>query len=83
MIHRRSVDIAAYLSGIQHNPCFVCELISGNPAYQHHIIYKDETAIVFLNKYPTLYGYILIAPLQHLEQVTGGFCATTTIITQR
>jgi diadenosine tetraphosphate (Ap4A) HIT family hydrolase len=28
---------------------------------------------VFLNKYPTLFGYVLVAPLRHVEQVTGDF----------
>jgi ATP adenylyltransferase len=26
-----------------------------------------------LNKYPTLYGYLLVAPVEHREQVTGDF----------
>ncbi len=37
------------------------------------MIYEDETAVVFLNKYPTLYGYTLIAPRVHREQATGDF----------
>jgi diadenosine tetraphosphate (Ap4A) HIT family hydrolase len=30
-------------------------------------------AVVFLNRYPTLYGYTLVAPLEHREHVTGDF----------
>lgn len=73
MTPRRFIDIDTYLNRIQHTPCFICELVAGNPDYQHHIIYQDETAIAFLNKYPTLYGYTLIAPRDHREQVTGDF----------
>ncbi|HCI80203.1 MAG TPA: HIT family protein, partial [Ktedonobacter sp.] len=52
-------------------PCFICELIAGrNP---HHMIYEDETAIVFLTKYQVLYGYTLVAPREHREQATGDF----------
>jgi ATP adenylyltransferase len=29
--------------------------------------------MVFLNKYPVLYGYVLVAPAEHKEQVTGDF----------
>jgi diadenosine tetraphosphate (Ap4A) HIT family hydrolase len=36
-------------------------------------VYKDDVAIAFLNKYPTLYGYTLVAPAEHREQVTGDF----------
>jgi diadenosine tetraphosphate (Ap4A) HIT family hydrolase len=48
-------------------------MAAGNPAYAHEIIYQDDTAIAFLNKYPPLYGYVLVAPREHREQVTGDF----------
>lgn len=83
MSPRRPIDIQAYLDGIQHNPCFICELVAGNPDYRHHIIYEDETAIVFLNKYPTLYGYTLVAPRDHREQVTGDFSMDEYLALQR
>jgi diadenosine tetraphosphate (Ap4A) HIT family hydrolase len=53
--------------------CFICELVSGNPEFAHHVVYEDDDAIAFLNKYPVLYGYALVAPKQHREQVTGDF----------
>jgi diadenosine tetraphosphate (Ap4A) HIT family hydrolase len=53
--------------------CFICEMLSGNPEFGHHIFYEDEIAVAFLNKYPQLYGYSLVAPKQHREQVTGEF----------
>ena len=37
------------------------------------MIYQNEEFIAFLNKYPSLYGYARIAPIQHKEQVTGDF----------
>jgi diadenosine tetraphosphate (Ap4A) HIT family hydrolase len=53
--------------------CFVCELLQGNPEFRHHVIYEDQIAIAFLNKYPNLYGYSLVAPKKHHEAVTGDF----------
>jgi ATP adenylyltransferase len=53
--------------------CFICELLAGNPEFRHHIVYEDEIAVAFLNRYPTLYGYVLVAPREHREQVTGDF----------
>lgn len=70
---RATVDIEAYRDRITSGPCFICEMIAGNLDYRHHIIYEDETAVVFLNKYPVLYGYTLVAPRRHVEQVTGDF----------
>lgn len=66
-------DMAAYVARITTGPCFICQIVAGNPARPHHIIYEDEQAIAFLNAYPPLYGYVLVAPRQHREQVTGDF----------
>ena len=69
----KSFDMAAYVARITAGPCFICEIAASNPDYPHHIIHADEQAIVFLNAYPPLYGYVLVAPRQHREQVTGDF----------
>lgn len=53
--------------------CFICEMLSGNPEFAHHVVYEDEKTVAFLNRYPTLYGYVLAAPKEHREQVTGDF----------
>jgi diadenosine tetraphosphate (Ap4A) HIT family hydrolase len=63
----------AYLRRSQQGPCFICQLLAGDPAYRHHVIYLDQVGVAFLNKYPLLYGYTLVAPRQHREQVTGDF----------
>jgi diadenosine tetraphosphate (Ap4A) HIT family hydrolase len=38
-----------------------------------HVFYEDENAVAFLNRYPTLCGYVLVAPKEHREQLTGDF----------
>jgi diadenosine tetraphosphate (Ap4A) HIT family hydrolase len=53
--------------------CFICELVAGNPEFAHLVVYEDDDTIAFLNKYPAVYGYVLVAPKQHREQVTGDF----------
>ena len=53
--------------------CFVCEFLRGNPAYEHVLIAETPTAVVFLNKYPTLFGNVIVAPKEHREQATGEF----------
>jgi diadenosine tetraphosphate (Ap4A) HIT family hydrolase len=53
--------------------CFICEMLAGNPEFHHHVVYEDDAAVAFLNRYPTLYGYVLVAPKRHREQVTGDF----------
>lgn len=72
-MQRKPWDLDSYTERIQQGPCFLCELVRGNPELPHHIIYEDDNAIAFLNKYPSLYGHTLVAPKRHREQVTGDF----------
>lgn len=73
MMKRKPFNTDAYVETIQSSPCFLCQLVANNSVNPHHIIYEDEEAIVFLNKYPVLYGYSLVAPKSHKEHVTGDF----------
>jgi len=73
MVQYQQVDINSYIERITSDCCFICEMQAGNPEYRHHIIYEDEDAVVFLNKYPILYGYTLVAPRKHCEGVTSDF----------
>jgi diadenosine tetraphosphate (Ap4A) HIT family hydrolase len=63
--------------------CFICELVAGNPEFAHHMVYEDDAAIAFLNRYPSLYGHTLVAPRRHLEQVTGDFAPDDYLALQR
>ncbi|MCP4360008.1 MAG: HIT family protein [Chloroflexi bacterium] len=73
MTKTKSFDMKNYVERTMNGPCFICEILERNPDYPHHIIYEDKNAIVFLNAYPMLYGYTLVAPRKHREQVTGDF----------
>lgn len=53
--------------------CFICEFLSGNPVYEHVLVCETRDAVVFLNKYPTMFGCTLVAPKRHVEHVTGDF----------
>lgn len=72
MSDRVPFDLDGYIERIQNSPCFICEMVAGRLA-GNHLIYQDADCIVFLNKYPVLYGYVLVAPVRHQEQVTGDF----------
>jgi diadenosine tetraphosphate (Ap4A) HIT family hydrolase len=60
-------DSDAYTRRVREGPCFVCAFVAGHPAYQHHTVYEDDDTIAFLNRYPTLLGYCLVAPKNHVE----------------
>ncbi len=71
MSERQPINFAAYIESTRTRACAFCEIVAGR--LPHHIIHQDDAAVVFLNKYPTLYGYTLVAPRAHREQVTGDF----------
>ena len=82
MVDRKSFDLDSYIERIQSSPCFICEMISGR-LNGNHIIHQDNTCIIFLNNYPVLYGYVLVAPIEHKEQVTGSFTVGEYLALQR
>jgi diadenosine tetraphosphate (Ap4A) HIT family hydrolase len=82
MKNRTSFDLDAYIERIQNNPCFICEMVAGR-LDGNHVICQDDEYIAFLNKYPTLYGYVLVAPISHKEQVTGDFTMEEYLSLQR
>jgi len=64
----------AYLARVR-SGCFICGLLNGNPDYFHHVVYRDEVAVVFLNKYPAVRGHLLVAPIEHREHVADDVTA--------
>lgn len=83
MFKRQAFDINAYLRQCETDPCFICEMVSRNSKEQYRIIYENESTIVFLNKYPTLYGYTLVAPKIHLENSIEDFSIEEYLSLQR
>lgn len=82
MNDRIPFDLDAYIHRIQNDPCFICEIIAGR-LNGNHVIYQNDSFVAFLNKYPVLYGYVLVAPVEHKEQVTGNFTMDEYLILQR
>jgi diadenosine tetraphosphate (Ap4A) HIT family hydrolase len=54
------------------NRCFICTIVDGSRT-DHHIVYRDELCVAFLNRYPTLVGYTLVAPVEHRTGVVSDF----------
>jgi diadenosine tetraphosphate (Ap4A) HIT family hydrolase len=66
-------DMDAIHRGFRTQPCFVCRMVQGDVQFPENIIHEDDRALVFLDGYPRAYGYTLVAPKEHREQVTGDF----------
>lgn len=79
---RRRTDLDAVSSELA-GRCFICELLAGNPEYAHHVVYEDEQVIAFLQRFQTLYGYLLVAPREHREHVVDDFSEDEYLALQR
>src|SRR5919206_2239806 len=66
-------DMEALNHGFRSVSCFVCGMVQGDVRFPENIIYEDNRAVAFLDAYPRAYGYTLVAPKEHREQVTGDF----------
>jgi diadenosine tetraphosphate (Ap4A) HIT family hydrolase len=64
---RVPLDMAAYVRRARSGTCFICACLAGDPAYAHEIVYDDGEHVAFLDRYPTLYGYVLVATRAHVE----------------
>jgi diadenosine tetraphosphate (Ap4A) HIT family hydrolase len=84
MFERYQPELDAYVRRARSGPCFVCAIVARDPAFpNHHISYEDEEIIVFLAMNPTQYGYTLVAPKEHKEQVVGDFTVEEYLSLQR
>lgn len=83
MYERFKLDSDAYHHRAQTGPCFICRIVARDPDYPAHVVYEDEMAIAFLDKYPPLYGHTLVAPRVHVEQVTADLTVDEYLALQR
>jgi diadenosine tetraphosphate (Ap4A) HIT family hydrolase len=80
---RSHPDMEAMHRGFRTDPCFMCRMVDGDILFPENIVYEDERFLVFLDGYPRAYGYTLVAPKEHREQVTGDFTVEEYIGLQR
>jgi diadenosine tetraphosphate (Ap4A) HIT family hydrolase len=66
-------DMETMHRGFRAGPCFVCEMVNGNVLSPEIVIREDEETLLSLDAYPRAYGYTLVAPKDHREQVTANF----------
>lgn len=55
----------------------------GDIRFPENIVCEDERVLVFLEGYPRAYGYTLVAPKDHREQVTANFTVEEYVELQR
>ena len=65
------MDMAAYVQRVRTaDRCFICAIVAGEPGFEHEVVfYDDGEHIAFLSRYPTVYGYALVSPKEHVEHI--------------
>lgn len=72
---RYDIDWEAYHRRAQTGPCFICCIMNRDPEFPADIIYEDDFAVAFPDKYLRLIGDTLVARREHREQVVASFTA--------
>jgi diadenosine tetraphosphate (Ap4A) HIT family hydrolase len=68
-VERVPMDLDAYARRARSGRCFICALVAGGPEDAHALVFDDGDHVAFLNRYPTVYGYVLVSPRRHVEHV--------------
>jgi ATP adenylyltransferase len=50
--------------------CFICDLAQAEPSRENLLLYRNEHAMVLMNKYPYNNGHILVAPIAHTSDLS-------------
>ncbi len=83
MPDRYRMDWASYHARARTGPCFICQIVARHADFPAEIVYEDDLAIAFLDKYPRVAGYTLLAPRAHRQNVTADFTAAEYLELQR
>jgi diadenosine tetraphosphate (Ap4A) HIT family hydrolase len=78
-------DLDAYERRSRDGPCFVCLIADGDADLRadNEMIFENDEVLVFLDRYPTVEGYVLVHPRRHVEHVTGDFSEDEYVALQR
>ena len=50
--------------------CFICDLVKAEPSEENLLLYRNQHAVVLMNKYPYNNGHILVAPIAHTADLS-------------
>lgn len=75
-VERVPMDIDGYLRRTHPGGCFICAIVAREPGYEQEEVFLDDGEhIAFLNRYPTVPGYVLVAPRRHTEHTVRDLSA--------
>ncbi|MPY62005.1 hypothetical protein [Streptomyces spongiae] len=71
------VDTAEYAARLQSDNrdgrCFICEIVRGERGPDDLVVHRDDVCVIFPPVPQRLYGYMLLAPVEHHTRVVDDF----------
>jgi ATP adenylyltransferase len=58
-----------YIRSEKSSGCFLCDLIEGNNDRDNLLLYRGETCVALLNRYPYSSGHLMVAPRRHIAEL--------------
>jgi diadenosine tetraphosphate (Ap4A) HIT family hydrolase len=83
MSDRYKMDWGSYHHRARTGACFVCQIVARHKDFPAEIVYEDDIVIAFLDKYPRVAGYTLLAPRADCQNVTADFTSASYLEIQR
>jgi ATP adenylyltransferase len=59
-----------YILSDKENSCFLCDAAMEGPSEDNLLLYRNEHALVIMNRYPYNNGHILVAPVAHTADLS-------------
>jgi ATP adenylyltransferase len=59
-----------YILSDEEQGCFICDLTRAEPSAENLLLFRNEHAMVLMNKYPYNNGHILVAPVAHTSDLS-------------
>ena len=59
-----------YILSDEEQGCFICDLTRAEPSEDNLLLFRNQHAMVLMNKYPYNNGHILVAPVAHTPDLS-------------
>lgn len=53
----------------EHEGCFLCHAVEREPSPDTLVVYRDDSVVVLLNRYPYNPGHLLVCPVKHIGTI--------------
>ncbi len=59
-----------YILSHKDKGCFICEAAKAGPSEENLLLFKGDSCLVILNRFPYNPGHLMVAPVRHVGDIT-------------